>query len=238
MARLHVHEWDPGAGGAGRGVALLVHGITGDSGVWWRFGPELAARGYHVYAPDLRGHGQSPRGLPYTLQDWADGLVASAPAEPDLAIGHSLGGLVVAAAVDRLRPARVVYEDPAWFAQPTPERRMETARRFRAQRGWTRADVEAEHPRWEPAAYEAKLAALGRWDPDTTDFILDFDGFEPKPPAVPSLLMLADPSTLIVPEKATELREAGYEVRVVPGAGHVIHNDDFAGFMSALDGWL
>src|SRR5690242_517474 len=129
MARLYVHEWEPGDVGAGRGVALLVHGITGDSGSWWQVGPELAARGYHVYAPHLRGHGHSPRALPYTLQDWAEDLVASVPAEPDLAIGHSLGGLVIAAAVDRLRPARVVYEDPAWFAPALTERRMETARR-------------------------------------------------------------------------------------------------------------
>jgi hypothetical protein len=68
--------------------------------------------------------------------------------------------------------------------------------------------------------------------------VLDFQGIEPKPPATPALLMLADPSTLIGPAKAAELERAGFEVRVVPGAGHVIHNDDFAGFFTALDGWV
>src|SRR6266545_3685036 len=57
MTRLYVHEWD-----GGDRVALLVHGITADSGSWWRVGPELADRGYHVYAPHLRGHGRSRRG--------------------------------------------------------------------------------------------------------------------------------------------------------------------------------
>jgi pimeloyl-ACP methyl ester carboxylesterase len=254
MTRLYVHEWAAGDGvdesqagakgqdrdkgpGGGQRVALLIHGITGDSGAaWWRFGPELAARGYHVYAPHLRGHGHSPRGAPYTLEAWADDVVESVPAEPDLALGHSLGGLVLAAAVDRLRPGRAVYEDPAWFMPSSG--RTEMARAFRAQKEWALADVQAAYPRWESAAHDGKLAALGRWDLATADFVDGFDGIEPKPPAIPSLLMLADPSTLVVPRKADELRRAGFEVRVVPGAGHVIHNDDFAGFLSALDGWL
>ncbi|SRR6266545_2938915 len=230
MTRLYVHEWD-----GGDRVALLVHGITADSGSWWRVGPELADRGYHVYAPHLRGHGRSRRG-PYSVAAWADDLVESVPPEPEVAIGHSLGGLVLAGAVDQLRPRRVVYEDPAWF--PPITGREEAALRFRAQKDWELADVQAFYPRWELAACEAKLAALDRWDPATTAFVDDFDGIEPKPPTTPALLMLADPSTLIVPEKAAELRRAGFEVRVVQGAGHVIHNDDMVGFLAALDGWV
>jgi pimeloyl-ACP methyl ester carboxylesterase len=230
VARLHVHEWDGGGP-----VALLVHGITSDSGSWWQVGPELAGRGYHVYAPHLRGHGHSPRG-PYSVAAWADDLVESVPARPDLAIGHSLGGLVLAAVADRLRPRRAVYEDPAWF--PPVTGREEAARRFRAQKDWELADVQACYPRWEPGACEAKLAALGRWDPATTKFVDEFDGIGPKPPPAPALLMLADPSPLIVPDKAAEFQRAGFDVRVVAGAGHVIHNDDFPGFMAALDGWV
>jgi pimeloyl-ACP methyl ester carboxylesterase len=232
VTRLHVHEW-----GDGDRTAILIHGITSDSGSWWRFGPELADRGYHVYAPHLRGHGLSPRDRRYTLASWAGDLIESVPAEPDLAVGHSLGGLVLGAAVDRLRPRRVVYEDPAWT--PPAEAREQRAREFRAQADWTAADVRAAYPRWDPAAHEAKLAALGRWDPATTEFIItDFETFDPAPPDVPALLMLADPSTLIVPDRAAELAKAGFEVRVVPGAGHVIHNDDYDGFRAALDGWL
>jgi pimeloyl-ACP methyl ester carboxylesterase len=227
-----VREW-----GDGDRTAVLIHGITGDSGAWWRFGPALADRGYHVYAPDLRGHGKSPRGRPYTLASWSDDLVESVPAAPELAVGHSLGGLVLGAAVARLRPRRVVYEDPAW--NPPIDGREQAAQRFLAQTTWTVDDVRAAYPRWDPAAHAAKMAALDRWDPATTEFITaDFRSFDPDSPAVPSLLMLADPSTLIVPERATELEKAGFEVRVVPGAGHVIHNDDFAGFCAALDGWV
>src|SRR5262249_11181288 len=66
--KLNVREW-----GTGDRTAVLIHGITSDSGSWWRFGPDLAARGYHVLAPDLRGHGLSPRGE-YGPEAWAGDL--------------------------------------------------------------------------------------------------------------------------------------------------------------------
>src|SRR2546423_14922848 len=123
--KLHVQEW-----GSGDRVAVLIHGITSDSSGWHRFGSDLAARGYRVLAPDLRGHGRSPRG-DYSPEAWAEDLLESVPAGPELALGHSLGGLTLAIAVARLRPARAVYEDPAW--RVTPDRAGEAAAGFAAQ---------------------------------------------------------------------------------------------------------
>ncbi|WP_329410009.1 hypothetical protein OG563_46095 [Nocardia vinacea] len=37
---------------------------------------------------------------------------------------------------------------------------------------------------------------------------------------------------------AAQLRFEGYQVRVVEGAGHNVHNDDPDAFYTALDGWL
>jgi len=71
---------------------------------------DLAAR-WHVYAPDLRGHGRSGR-VPgrYRLQDYASDValfleqVVNAPA---ILVGHSLGGhvAILVAALHRVRPA-------------------------------------------------------------------------------------------------------------------------------------
>ena len=225
--RLNVREW-----GSGERVAVLIHGITSDSGGWWRLGPDLAARGYRVLAPDLRGHGRSPRGE-YSHQAWAEDVLESVPAQPELALGHSLGGLALAAAVERLRPARAIYVDPAW--RP----RAATTHGFRAQKGWGRAQVAAATPRWPAADVEAKLVALECWDPET---VHGLDGttwdFTPERPVVPSLVQLADPSELVPPEVAERLRSSGFEVRVVPGAGHSIHRDDYEGFVAGLDGWI
>src|SRR2546421_13023403 len=114
--KLHVQEW-----GSGDRVAVLIHGITGDSSGWHRFGPDLAARGYRVLAVDLRGHGRSPRG-PYSPQAWAEDVLGSVPAQPELALGHSLGGAKPGVSVERLRPARTVYEEPACLPPAAPGR--------------------------------------------------------------------------------------------------------------------
>jgi pimeloyl-ACP methyl ester carboxylesterase len=190
-----------------------------------------------VLAPDLRGHGLSARG-DYSPRAWADDLVESVPAGPEVALGHSLGGIVLALAVERLRPARAIYEDPAWHV--SPDRHQATAAEFVAQRGWTHDDVAAANPRWVEADVARKVEALGRWDPQTALALLDGSrwDFTPARPAVPSLVQLADPSALVPPDRADALRAAGFEVRVVAGAGHSIHRDDLEGFLASLDGWL
>jgi pimeloyl-ACP methyl ester carboxylesterase len=55
---------------------------------------------------------------------------------------------------------------------------------------------------------------------------------------VPSLVLLADDSAVIRPQDAETLRERGFTLRTVPGAGHTVHRDDFEGFMTALEGWI
>ncbi|HKA49812.1 MAG TPA: alpha/beta hydrolase [Candidatus Dormibacteraeota bacterium] len=230
--KLHVREW-----GTGNRAAVLIHGITSDSNSWWRFGPDLAARGYHVLAPDLRGHGLSPRGE-YGPEVWAEDLLDSIPANPELALGHSLGGLVLAVALERLQPARAIYEDPAWRVRP--ERHAQAVQEFAAQKGWGREQVAAANPRWPAGDVDAKLEALQCWDPGTAPAVLDGASWDytPARPVVPSLVQLADPSDLVPPDQAERLVEAGFEVRVVAGAGHSIHRDDYQGFVGGLDAWL
>lgn len=196
------------------------------------------ARDYRVLAPDLRGHGRSGRGE-YSSEAWAGDLVETLQPGADLALGHSLGGMALLLAVDRLRPKRAVYEDPAWFLGDR-ERQERTAQGFAAQKSWSREQVAAANPRWPGYDLDAKVAAMERWDPETVRWIVsrDQDLTPTTPPSVPSLVMLADPSELVPPDRARRLRELGWEVRTVPGAGHSIHRDDLEGFFSALDGWI
>jgi pimeloyl-ACP methyl ester carboxylesterase len=228
--KLHFREW-----GDGDRTAVLLHGITSSAASWWKLGPALAAEGYHVIAPDLRGHGQSERG-PYSVSAWAGDVLETVPPAPDLALGLSLGGLVLAAAVDRLLPGRAVYEDPAWFLNPDGERRAQSSAAFLARKQWTLDDIRATYPRWEPASHEGSLASIAQWDPETVKFEADF--VEPAAPPVPSLVLTADPSELIPPPRAQQLRDLGFEVQAVPNTGHVIHNEDFDGFWAALQAWL
>ncbi|MGW0562255.1 alpha/beta fold hydrolase [Streptomyces sp. NPDC003016] len=230
--RLHTRTW-----GEGDRLALLVHGIMADHRTWRRVGPALAEKGYRVVAVDLRGHGASGRGA-YTPEIFADDLAETLPAGAELAVGHSLGGLALSLAVDRLRPGRAVFSDPAWHLATADEgfgpelfARFKTAPRER---------IAAMNPRWEAADIDIELETLRLWDEASALGLAARSGADllPAAPVVPSLVQLADPSFLIDAAKAAVLRERGFEVRTVRGAGHTIHRDDFDAFMASLDGWI
>ena len=96
--RHHVLEWD----GGGPSTVLCLHGFLDLAWAFHRVAPVLASRGYHVVAPDLRGHGETERvgaGGYYHFMDYlldvAD--LADALGRDRLAlVGHSLGGSIAA----------------------------------------------------------------------------------------------------------------------------------------------
>ncbi|MEU3463469.1 alpha/beta hydrolase [Streptomyces sp. NPDC006733] len=230
--QLNVHER-----GNGDKVALLVHGGMSDHRTWHAVEEELILRGYRVIAPDLRGHGRSPRGE-YRAELLADDLVENLPTGADLAIGHSLGGLSLALAADRLRPRRAVYSDPGFRVGDLPPE----ATRFMLDlvESASADSVRTMNPRWSDADVAAELAGFALFD---REFFAVTEngtalGYLPASAVVPSLVQLADPSLCVSPESARELRENGFEIRTVEGAGHCIHRDDFDGFMASLDGWI
>ena len=229
MTRLHVREW-----GDGDRVALLIHGLSGSSGSWWQVGPALAERGYRVLAPDLAGHGLSPRDG-YSREQWADDLLEAAPENVELAIGHSLGGVLLAMIVEYLRPRRAIYEDPAWYPADAGFGAAQPA--IRAMKDWDADQLRALSPHWSESNVQAELDALAAWDPDTTRMRYLETAYLPTFPVVPSLILLADPSAMIPPPIAERYRAAGFDTRTVPGTGHSIHTDDFEGFLAALEGW-
>lgn len=55
--RLHYFEAGPQSGSP----IVLIHGLGARGEDWSRMIPALAARGFHVYAPDLLGYGRSPK---------------------------------------------------------------------------------------------------------------------------------------------------------------------------------
>ncbi len=229
---LHTQSW-----GEGDRLALLIHGIMADHRTWRRVGPALADRGYHVIAVDLRGHGASGRGE-YSPELYANDVVETLPAGAELAIGHSLGGLALSLAVDRLRPRRAVFSDPAWHLAATPEGfGPQMLAEFKTA---PREQIQAMNPRWEETDVDIERATLAVWDEATALSLGPLTGADlmPAAPVVPSLVQLADPSMLISQERAAVLKSRGFEVRSVAGAGHTIHRDDFDGFMASLEGWI
>ncbi|MFC8131675.1 alpha/beta fold hydrolase [Streptomyces sp. NPDC057302] len=229
--KLHTREW-----GSGDRVALLVHGIMSDHRTWRRVGPALADKGYRVIGVDLRGHGESGRGA-YSPEIFADDLVETLPGGAELAVGHSLGGMALALAVERLAPARAVYSDPAWVLGAAGSVDPAVFVTFRTA---TRTTIVNLNPRWDEADVDVELATLAAWDPDTALGLSGPHALDrtPTAPAVPSLVQVADPSFLVADALKGELERRGFEVRTVKGAGHTIHRDDFDAFMGSLDGWV
>lgn len=235
---LFTREW-----GTGDRVAVLIHGMITDSACWHEVGPALAGKGYRVVAVDLPGHGHSP--VPdgvRTLEDVAGLLLRTVPAAPDLAIGHSLGGVTLAAAVERLRPGRAVYVDPPQRLDGGG-RGLEAAVAYLEGRRDTR-DPEAlcrDRPWWPELDRRNETEAARRWDTTFTAHLLaSAVGRDLAPPAVvPSLLIRADPSEYVPDDAAVaRLTSTGITVRTVPGAGHTVWYGRVPAFLDALDGWI
>ncbi|TDV42679.1 alpha/beta fold hydrolase [Actinophytocola oryzae] len=89
MTALHLARHAAG----GDPVLLLLHGLGATGEVWH----ELLERGWpgEVLAPDLPGHGRSPRLDEYTFEAMAASVASVLPAgRPVVVLGHSLGGVL------------------------------------------------------------------------------------------------------------------------------------------------
>ncbi len=86
--------------GVGGRPLLLVHGYTGAGSDFEDFVEPLAERGWHVVAPDLRGHGGSSKPADEAAYDYelfvADllALADSLGWERFVLLGHSMGGMI------------------------------------------------------------------------------------------------------------------------------------------------
>lgn len=88
-------------GEVGAKPMLAIHGVTSSHLAFQFLADEWIARGYTVYAPDLRGRGHSNKvGAPYGMQTHADDMTAVLDhlgiASADVA-GHSMGAFVALA---------------------------------------------------------------------------------------------------------------------------------------------
>ena len=136
--RLHLQSWlpagaDPEQPPEPAAAIALVHGYGDHGGRHTWFGEDMAARGYAVYAYDLRGHGQSSgtRGQIRRFDDYLDDTAVfldevrrRQPGKPVVLLGHSLGGLICARfAQERPCDVRALVLSSPFFAltvQPEP----------------------------------------------------------------------------------------------------------------------
>jgi pimeloyl-ACP methyl ester carboxylesterase len=77
---------------------ILIHGLAASLHDWDDLIPELTKHGYASYAPDLLGHGDSPRlesrayQIDWVFEHFLNWVKSLHLNEPAIMIGHSLGG--------------------------------------------------------------------------------------------------------------------------------------------------
>jgi N-formylmaleamate deformylase len=243
------HYWRSG----GSGIPLvLAHGFS-DSGACWKpIARQLADR-YDVILPDARGHGLSDRlsiGHPMDMgKDLAD-LITTLELSAVALGGHSMGAssALSAAALCPERVSVLVLEDPPWRS-PNAPRDPAWANWLKSVLSKSPAEVaemiRAESPHWSDEDVRTLAEAKVQLDPA----ILDAPPLGSRPwqdllPKLrcPGLIITADPALggIVTPEIARHagaLWPAGRFANIA-GAGHGIHRDRPAAFVSAVTGFL
>ncbi len=120
--RIHYFAW----GALGDRTLVLVHGGAAHAQWWAPLAPLLAIDGFRVLALDLSGHGDSDRREVYSVDTWAEEVLAVAAdgggSGRPVVVGHSMGGFVTiatAAVHGALLDGAVVMDAPV--RRPDPE---------------------------------------------------------------------------------------------------------------------
>lgn len=231
---------------AGEGpVVVLLHGTNDQAGLWWRTAASLKNR-YRVIIPDMPGHGESaPATGPLDMsmmKNAVDSLLrAVSPDAPVTLVGNSMGGwaalLYTLDQPDRV--SRLILEAPGGIALDTPPivtlvpETIEEARAgFDAALGSDRSipdPVLEDFVRRAPTSPAARLSERP-WDGHLLD---DRLGAIEVPTA---LIWGAEDGILPLPygERMKSMIE-GATLTVIPGCGHVLHNECPDQFLEALN---
>jgi pimeloyl-ACP methyl ester carboxylesterase len=181
--RHRVLEWDGGGGT----TLLCLHGFLDLSWGFAPLAPTLAAAGYHVVAPDLRGHGDTEwigAGGYYHVMDYLHDVVDLADAlgrERLVLVGHSMGASISAlfAGVFPDRPAALV----AMEGMRLPERLDEDLPRRAADwiHGVRRARERGPRVLHDVAACAARIREFDPACPPAVALLLAEQGTRPVP---------------------------------------------------------
>ena len=238
---LSVTTWSPEVV---RGRAMLLHGITGSAAGWWRVAEHLVGRGFAVTAPDLRGHGNSPRPpTGYAFDDLVADLAAVAPTV-DLLVGHSFGATLAVVGVTggALSARRTVLEDPVLTLGT-----RQAAAVAEAEIAWRPRDVEslvAEHPGWDRRDIAGRVLAHYQLEPAavrlawTDNAPWDLVPVLRETAARTKLLVVVPELSPYNDRRSVDLLidRLGRRCVLQVGGGHSVHRERYATFAAMLDG--
>lgn len=256
--RIHYLDW----GNDGKPPLIMLHGIGRVAHTFDHIAPHFASR-YHVFAVDMRGHGDSewdPKGA-YLVEDYTkdiEGMAVELHLRNITIWGNSTGGRV-AQVFAGLHPdlvAAVISEDVG------PERPTQVAEsvtrqlRQEDEKGWASEDellaqLKASNPRTPEeilrayAHYGSKRRADGRviWKRDPAIG----NGFVPtelwrfvRQIRSPIIYVVGGRSTIVPAATQEELKKALPQATIVtiPGVGHYPSEENTEAYLAIIDKFL
>ncbi len=237
---------------------VLCHGGS-DSGLCWTPVARALEGEYDIIMIDARNHGlsespQKPSGPLDQSEDLA-GLIRALGLQRPAVMGHSMGGgaAVQLAANHPDLVGRVILEDsgpvdfdPSRFTSETRSRMFDWMRDLK---GKSREDVmamgrqqsptwsEEELGPWADSKLQVNVDAMSQYVPVSEPWRDVFARIQ-----CPLLIITADndKGSMVKPELAEEATRLNSNVRYVhvPGAGHNIRRENYAGFMAAVRAFL
>ena len=242
-------------GGRGRPPLVILHGLLGSSKNWRSAGRDLA-RHFHVFALDLRNHGQSPHAPTQTYDQMVGDLLEWLEGQgfPQATLlGHSLGGKVAMrfACREPERVARLYVIDIAPRPYPVDSGAFEALMRLdlggvtsrngadellkadfpdRGLRQYVLTNLvrrESGELRWQ-----VNLPVLAAHLPELRESSLEpGDRFEGE-----TLFVVGGKSRFVLEEDEARIRNhfPAVRIRVLPECGHYPHAEDRAAFVEAL----
>ncbi len=237
---------------------ILLHGSPTDHRVWAPQIADLAASGYRVVAPDLRGHGQSPLGQgPATVEVMADDVLAMADElkfDRFVLGGFSFGGWI-AFEIMRVNPARVsglllvstgAEPDAKKFKALRPEQAAALRRDGFKVEGYRERVLTEETLRSRPEVWEEAARTLAAVSVEgrarTIESMAMRPDFRPVLPSirVPTLVIVGAEDPITPPALSRQIHHAvpGAFLQVVEGASHLVTLEAPGVVSQAILNWL
>lgn len=236
---------------SGRVDLYLVPGITSPAVAADFVAVELAAAGYRVAVPDVRGRDGSDIPGPggYTLADYAAdaaGVIEALELDRPVLVGHSMGARIVAAvSLRRPEDGPVVLVDPPVSGpgrDPYPTTREQFLTQLHeAQRGTDADAVRRFYPRWPDRELQVRAEFLASCD--EVAVLESHAGFETEDfheifvrLTAPALLVRGAESPVVPEDAARELASLRPDIAIenVAGAGHMVPWDNLRGFLDVV----
>jgi pimeloyl-ACP methyl ester carboxylesterase len=251
-------------GTAGCRPMLCVHGGAAHAH-WFDFVAPGLTPAHHVYAPDLRGHGDSAWADPqtYSFESHAGDMNAfleNLDLNDVVLVGHSMGGMIslLHAATYPGRISRLIIVDSTMLM---PMDRVEKMREFSARqaRVYTTRDELIARYRLEPAKSQLAAAEVihhmaihsgrqddeGQWQHKADRRVyVNFQQVAGVPLwekiKIPSLVIKGEHSTRFMPDVLAEIRARAPQVQLaeVPASDHHITLENPQGFVDVVREFL